>query len=636
MKNYEHVLSPIRIGNHLIKNRVITGPTAIHSGTNGESFPTEEIMRTFEDRAKAGAGIVTVTGVATGPAGCDGKYSSWDIYKPVHLNSLAQLTDRIHFYGAKASMELQGIFPDGYAVSDGAICFGQPGREIPIEKMMEFKQWYVDAALAMKACGFDGILFHFGHSMPIAQFLSPYTNKRTDEYGGNTENRCRYLNEVLTAVRKEVGSSMFFDVRISGSEFQEGGINLEEGIRIAELLQDNIDILQVSAGMHNPTWMTWTHPCGHRPPMPNVYLAEAFKKSGRIHVPITTIGAIPNLDEAENIIAVGKADFVCIARAFIADLDMMDKCKAGRTDDVVPCVKCMRCHDSTVYGLHMSCTVNPTIGLRHQLDHMIKPVTSKKRVAIIGGGPAGMRAAMTAAERGHDVTLYEKTDSLGGRLKFAKYVSFKYPLANYMEWLIQHVNKLNIKVLLNTEATPDMINGFDAVFVGIGADPIVPPISGVEKAHSVTEIFGNGPKLGKKLVFIGGGLVALESCLHFAELGHDITVLEMQNALAPDASTTNRDEVLAELDKEKEHIKIVLNGRCTGVTDDGVTFINQNGQSCMLEADDVILAAGFRAKAAAADRFMYCADIFAEMGDCIKARTVEFATKEAWYAAINL
>jgi 2,4-dienoyl-CoA reductase-like NADH-dependent reductase (Old Yellow Enzyme family)/thioredoxin reductase len=636
MSNYSHVLSPIRIRGHFLKNRIITGPSTLHSMSNGEFYPNEEAMRFFENRAKAGAGMVTVAGVSTGPAFADGMHASWDLYQPHHTNALAQLAQRIHFYGAKASMELMGIFPDGYTVVDSALQMNrEPGREIPIEVMEQFKEWYANDAAILKGLGYDAILLHFGHNIPVAQFLSPYTNKRTDKYGGSTENRCRYINEILQAIRKKAGPDMIIEARISGSEFQEGGIDLEEGIRIGKCIQDNIDILQVSAGMHNLNGMTITHPCGFLPPTPNVFLAEAFKKSGLIHVPISTIGAISNLEEAEDIIASGKADFVTIARSLIADIDMIKKCREGRTLDVTPCIKCMRCHDSTVYGRHFQCSVNPIVGIDHKIEGMITPPKVKKKVAIVGGGPAGMKAALTAAERGHFVTLYEKSDSLGGKLKFADLVSFKYPLRNYRDFLIYQTGKSSIDVRLNTEVAASDLSDFDVIIAAVGAEPIVPPIPGVENALLATSVYGVEATLGNRVVVIGGGQVGCETALHLAKLGNDVTILEMQPDLAPDASTTHRDELMLELKKESDKLNIIVSGRCTSIGLDVVTY-EKNSENVTLCADSVILSAGMRALTTLADSFMGLTEEYAEVGDCVKARTVEEATREGYFAAINL
>lgn len=636
MTSYSHVLSPIRIRGHFIKNRIVTGPTTIHSASNGELYPTEEAKRFFENRAKAGAGIVTVAGVGTGPAIDDGMHASWDLYQDNHTNALAELAERIHFYGAKVSMELMGIFHDGYTVSDGAPQMNfEPGREIPVEEMERFKEWYANDAAALRELGYDAILLHFGHSIPVAQFLSPYTNKRKDQYGGSTENRCRYIIEILEAVRAKAGPNMIIEVRISGSEFKEGGIDLEEGIRIGQLLQPHVDILQVSAGMHNSDLMTVTHPCGFLPPMPNVFLAEAFKKSGLFQIPISTIGAIANLQEADEIISSGKADFVTIARALIADIDMITKCKEGRIDDVVPCIKCMHCHDSAVFGHHMKCAVNPVVGLEHHIETMVTPPKKKKKVAVVGGGPAGMKAALVAAERGHSVTLFEKSHSLGGKLKFADFVSFKYPLRSYKDYLIYQIGKSTVDVKLNSEATAQGLTGFDAVIAAIGAEPVIPGIPGVENAISATSAYGREKELGGRIVVIGGGQVGCETALHLAKLGKQITILEMQSTLAPDASTTHRDELMVEFRKEANRINIVVSGCCAGITGGSVIY-EKNNETVTIEADSIILSVGMRPLSALADEFMGLTEEFAQAGDCIKARTVDEATREGYYAAITL
>ena len=483
-------------------------------------------------------------------------------------------------------------------------------------------------------CGFDAILIHSGHSVPLAQFLSPLTNKRTDEYGGSTENRCRYLIEILDAIRARVGSKLLIEVRISGTEFEEGGIDLEEGIRIGELIQDHLDILQVSAGMHNPKWMTWVHPCGFRPPMPNVCVAEAFKKTGKFHVPIVTLGAIDSLESAESIIADGKADLVTMARSLIADPELIHKGLKGKTEDVTPCIKCMRCHDSTVYGHHFQCAVNPTAGLEASLNKLVQEPGECKKVAIIGGGPAGMKAACVASDRGHQVTLFEATNRLGGMLHYAGYFSFKYPVKDYMNWLIGQVNKRPIDVKLGTKATPETVQGYDAVLVAIGAEPLILPVPGVEQAKVAIETLGHEEELGDSVILIGGGQVGCETALHYAKLGKKVTVMEMQSELAPDASTTGRNELLTEIAAEPNFIPLT-GAKCVSLTATSVTY-EKDGKQETITANSVVLSAGMKAKTQEADSFIGTALAFAEIGDCVRARTVEYATKEAYYAAVNL
>lgn len=630
------VLKPIRIGNVLLKNRIVSAPTTMHSLSNGELYPTEDAISFFESRARAGVGMVTVAGLKVGKdVADDGQNTAWDVNQPNHRNKLMELVERVHFYGAKISMELIGIFPEGYTVSDGCSIMGwATGHEITREAMEAFKEEWAQAAADLVDCGFDAILIHSGHSVPLAQFLSPLTNKRTDEYGGSTENRCRYLIEILDAIRARVGSKLLIEVRISGTEFEEGGIDLEEGIRIGELIQDHLDILQVSAGMHNPKWMTWVHPCGFRPPMPNVYVAEAFKKTGKFHVPIVTLGAIDSLESAEQIIADGKADLVTMARSLIADPELIHKGMAGKTADVTPCIKCMRCHDSTVYGHHFQCAVNPTAGLEASLNKLVQEPGERKKVAIIGGGPAGMKAACVASDRGHQVTLFEATNRLGGMLHYAGYFSFKYPVKDYMNWLIGQVNKRPIDVKLGTKATPETVQGYDAVLVAIGAEPLILPVPGVEQAKAAIETLGHEEELGSSVILIGGGQVGCETALHYAKQGKKVTVMEMQSELAPDASTTGRNELLTEIAAEPNFIPLT-GAKCVSLTATSVTY-EKDGKQETITADSVVLSAGMRAKTQEADSFIGTALAFAEIGDCVRARTVEYATKEAYYAAVNL
>ena len=629
-------LTPVRIGNVLLKNRIVSAPTTMHSLSNGELYPTEDVISFFESRARAGVGMVTVAGLKVGKdVADDGQNTAWDVNQPNHRNKLMELVERVHFYGAKISMELIGIFPEGYTVSDGCSIMGwATGHEITREAMEAFKEEWAQAAADLVDCGFDAILIHSGHSVPLAQFLSPLTNKRTDEYGGSTENRCRYLIEILDAIRARVGNKLLIEVRISGTEFEEGGIDIDEGIRIGELIQDHLDILQVSAGMHNPKWMTWVHPCGFRPPMPNVYVAEAFKKSGKIHVPIVTLGAIDSLESAERIIEDGKADLVTMARSLIADPELIHKGMAGKTEDVTPCIKCMRCHDSTVYGHHFQCAVNPTAGLEASLNKLVQEPGVCKKVAVIGGGPAGMKAACVAADRGHQVTLFEAEARLGGMLHYAGYFSFKYPVKDYMNWLIGQVNKRPIDVKLGTKATPETVQGYDAVLVAIGAAPLILPVPGVEQAKIAIETLGHEEELGDSVVLIGGGQVGCETALHYAKLGKKVTVMEMQSELAPDASTTGRNELMTEIAAEPNFIPLT-GARCISLTATSVTY-EKDGKQETVTADSVVLSAGMKAKTQEADSFIGTALDFAEIGDCVRARTVEYATKEAYYAAVNL
>ncbi len=636
---YSSLMSPVRIGKHLIKNRIIAAPVTIHSASNGESYPTEAAIEFFTQRARAGAGIVVCAGAKLLPVTDDGEHASWDLYKHNSQNRIAELAERIHFYGAKASMELIGIFDDGYVASDGGLLMDglTPGREIPVSEMMRYKEGYAHCAEALMNLGFDGLLLHFGHSIPIAQFLSPLTNKRTDEYGGSFENRMRYMIEILEAIRERVGDRMFIDIRMSADEFKAGGIDLEEGLKMAEVFQQYADIVQASCGMVTPELMCRTHPCDFLPPNPNVHLAEAFKNSGKLtNAAVVAIGGIGSLHDADEIIRSGKADFVAISRALIADPQLIPKSMLGKAEDVVPCVKCMRCHDSAVYENFFQCSVNPTIGIQHDLENLILDSDSIKKVAVIGGGPSGMKAALTASERGHAVTLYEKSDALGGALKFADKVSFKYSLAKYKDYLVDQIAKSDVEVRLCTEAKAEALESekYDAVIAALGARPIVPPIPGVENTVLATDSFEREAELGERLVVIGGGQVGCETALHWARKNKHVTVIEMNSELAPDATRTHRGDLMAEIENTK-NFDVITSAKCTGVTEAGISYL-MDGETKTLTADSVILAAGMAPRIIEADAFIGTAPYYRNVGDCAAARTVEKATREGYFAGINL
>ena len=646
-RQFSHVLSPIRVNGVFYKNRLIVAPITPHSSDCGQQYPNEDAISYFESRAKTGAALVYCGGAKAADLFDDHQHCNWDTFAFNHKNKMTMLAERIHAHGARAGMEVLGVFPLSWrgllTCSNGNRIMESPhfGQEITKEEMTKFKNLTAEMCHDLQACGFDSLLFHFGHSIPVAQFFSPLTNHRTDEYGGSLENRCRYPIEILDACREATGGRMTMEVRMSANEFAKGGIDDAMGLDIACMLQDYCDIIQASCGMLTEKYMTYTHPCQHMGNHPNLHFAEAWKKSGRIKIPVTAVGGFESLQAAEDAVAQGKCDFVALTRQLIADPDTFKKAVDGRADDVVPCIKCMRCHDSDVYGHLFRCSVNPQVGYEACVERMFPDHATKvKRVAVVGGGPGGMEAALTAKARGHKVTLFEKSDSLGGALKFSAQVPFKYALCGYKDFLIYQCNKQKIDVKLNTIATPEIINGkFDALIVAVGAEPLMLPLPGFNADNGVvaTWAYEHADSLGETIIVIGGGQVGCETALYLCDKGKNVSILEMQNSLCPDASKTCGDEIRILL-QENDNFSEILGAKCKSIDKHSVTYDDKNGEEQTVTCDTVVFAAGMRSKTDLADSFITGTDIpeCIEIGDCVRARTVEEAVAEGYNAAMSL
>ena len=639
MQRYPNLLSPKMVGNILFKNRIFTAPTGVHALQNGELSFQESVITHFGNRAKGGPAMVTCTGVQINPdMTSDGNHLHINPYTTAGLRSLYEMAARVHHFGAVASMQLsdQYFYDQYYAVSPGLKKMGRDSVEMPRELIEKKARMYAEAAALCKKAGFDMCMVHFGHATDNAQFLSERFNKRTDEFGGCLENRARYLTMTLDAIREKCGKNFLIELRFSASEVDPEGITVEDSIELVKLLEGRVDLLHCSCGMNNARYFTTTHPSGFLPDTPNVRYAAAIKASGT-SIPIVTIGAIQNLEQAEEIIVSGKADFVSIARGVIADPDLANKAYAGTPEDVRPCIKCFKCHDGACYYDHFVCSVNPTIGIEDRLDKYILPTSGGKKICIVGGGPAGMQAAVYLSDRGHRVVLFEAKDHLGGQLNFADYAEFKRDLGRFKQYLITQVGKRDIDLRLRTKATPEILAAEepDHVILALGAEPLVIPIPGVEHAVKAPDVFGQEDKLGQKVVIIGGGQVGAETGIHLSWLGKDVTILEMQGKIAPDAWFTYHWAMDIELN-ERENLHTIVNGRCSKIEEGKISYLDADGNEQILEADSVVLCVGFKSITADAEALILPGVPFTMIGDCKAVGTVQQAVRSAFDAAMIL
>lgn len=567
------------------------------------------------------------------------------------LNSLAAATytaDAIRRHGAIPSIELShsGMYAGTYMTDKtrkhemnqwGPVDTVRPDgvqvKALTKELIEEIVAAYGTVAGLAKRAGFEMVMIHGGHGWLLNQFFSPYFNKRTDEYGGSLENRCRLAVEVLQAVRKSVGPGFPIEFRMSGSELFEGGYDLEEGCRIAKMIEPYIDLLHVSAGTYQRGFGD-THPSMFKEHGCNVYLAAEIKK--HVSVPVATIGGLNDPAQMEQIIAEGKADVVYMARALLADPFLPRKVMANKDSEIVRCLRCFTCMAERAATATRRCTVNPLIGREIEGCEITKAPLSKK-VVVAGGGPGGLKAAHTAALRGHQVILFEKDSELGGILKSEQAIPFKKEMYELSKTFARQCYEAGVDIRLNTAATKELIEKEhpDALIIAVGSRPLVPDIEGTNRDNVivVNQYYLKKDKVQDEVVVLGGGLAGCEAAIHLARERKKVTVVEMRDELAPDANVRHRPLLLKEMDGLVE-IRTGLRG--VRITQDGVECMDKEKHKITVTGKTVICALGQRARTDVVDELRGCAPYVCAIGDCEKVATITNAVYQGYHAVLDI
>ena len=535
--------------------------------------------------------------------------------------------------------------------ADTYVTNGYPVKAATLDDMKGICDLFAQYAVWAKIARFDGLMIHMAHGWLFNQFLSPLTNHRTDEFGGSVENRCRFPMMVLKAIRDAVGDDLLIELRLNGNDEVEGGILPEDAAQQVLILQEYVDMIHITCG-HRVDALSRPkqHPSNFFPMAHNAYASEIVKNTPGVKIPIGVVGAIYTPEIAEEVLAKGQADYVLMARSAMADPEIIKKAKEGREDDIRPCLRCNYCMDhgrreALTTELHLlshpsydrHCATNP-LAFQSLSKRSFPPAERVKRIAVVGGGVAGMEAALAAADRGHEVIIYEKTDKLGGQALLSDVMWFKKEMKLFHEYLERQVHKRqNIIVNLNTEATPEIIDELDpdAVIVAVGAEQIVPKIPGVEKAVMSFDVFGHEEeKVGHKVAIIGGGDIGVELGIHLNELGHECTVVEMGHYIAPKAQLTERISYLEWLEQEK--VNTMIDTKCVEITDQGAIIEDADGNNTLLEADTVIIAVGTKSLVEERDKFIDTAFDVINVGDCVKASSIVHAVHTGFDAGWTL
>lgn len=652
MRYYTKLFSPVRIRNTYIQNRIESAPM---SPSGDVPFYTREAYEMYHRFAKGGAGIVTL--------GEAGVHSRTDHCHPTmpHLDdttllpSLIQTVDLVHRWGALASIELthsgNRAWPihlpeDGYVIGPCEMTnlYGAPVRAMDETMMEEIANAYADAAYMAKFAGCDIVNVHGGHGWLLGQFLSDLDNHRTDQYGGSIENKARFPLMVVERIREKCGSDLIIEFRLSGEEDTPGGITIDETVEFARMLDGKVDIIHVSAAtFHETATAARMFPTVFYPRGCNVENAAKIKAAVKQSL-VSVVGGINDPAHMERILEEGKADFVAVGRQMMADPDWPRKAKEGRPEEIIKCMRCETCisagfipHVPFSSGV-LRCSVNPAWGREFENTRKEEKPEKIKKVLIAGGGPGGMEAAVTAARRGHQVILCEKSDHLAANLDYARRIPFKKDLKEFLDSMIVNVQRTpGLELRLCTEVTSELIERErpDVVLVACGAEPARPPIPGLDHSfvYHVTDLFKKNIETGKKVVIIGGGLAGCEEGLALAWKGKDVTIVEMKDGLALDAPYIHWKHLLA---KVEENIHTYCSATVRSIEENGVRITGAAGEDILLEADTVLYATGMKATSQQYDSWQNLACEVIPIGDCRRSARILEAMRSGYNAGMTI
>lgn len=638
MNNFPHLFEPIQIGKTTVKNRIFMPPLSTNLADKG--YVTDALVEHYSNRARGGVGLI-VTEVTTVEPTYTYLPGDMSIYDDSYIPGWKKLVDAVHKYDTKI---LSQLFHPAY------MAFPVPGtpqliapsnvgpyyaksapRAVTVEELHVLVRQFGEAALRFKKAGGDGVEIQCAHAHGLlGGFLTPLYNKRTDEYGGDINGRLRLTLEVIREVRKQCGDDFIIDVRISGDEYSEGGLTLNDMIYVSKQLEkEGVDFLHVSGG--NTIKRGSSMPAPGTSPAPHAHASEEIRK--HVHIPVATVARINEPWVAEELIADGKADICMIGRANLCDSEFANKAREGRTDDIRPCIGCGRCLTGIMFGKPIACTVNPSVETND-----IDEADVKKKVLVIGGGPAGMEAAYVAKKRGHEVVLCEKEKELGGLLRLAAVPISKQELCKVIKFMARRLNNEGIDVRTGCEVTPQMLaDEFKdyEIICSTGAKPKEIEVFKQFKQTMTADDILSGRKFpGRKIVILGGGSVGCETADYLAPLindlfpaNRDVTVIEMTGSLMTGEGGAAKSRLTQRL--MSKGVKLLLNAQVKKVDESTITYEQDGEEHTIKDADTLVFAVGYTPTKVEYENAHY-------IGDCDKVGNLKDAISGAYQLARSL
>lgn len=640
--NFPVLLSPCKIGNVEVKNRVCKEPQTTGL-SHKDGTVSSRLVRYYEDLARGEVGMVIVEYAYVDNDCSKSASNQLSISENECIVGLGWLADTIKNNGSVACIQIEHcgrqkfMGPPMKSASENPwpMMYEKYGRAaiptaLTIDEIHELIEDFGQAALRAKKAGFQVVEIHGAHGYLITNFLSPFTNQRNDWYGGSRENRFRFLEQVFKRCKECVGDDFPIIVRLSGTDYEPGGMSIDDTIYYAKRLEEmGCAAIDVSGGDHHMMIHQVTPmqlPRGY-----NVWAAEKVKKE--VNIPVFATGSITSPEFAEEILESGKADFVGLGRPLLADPYWVKKAMEGRPEDISPCIRCNEgCLDraSNHLGKSINCTMNPLLGFEDALA--LRPTDEPKRIAVVGGGPAGLKAADVAALRGHNVTLFEKR-KLGGYLDEAAYPDFKADIRDAMTFLITQVKKRGIEII-EKEATLEDLEGYDAIIVATGTTPVKVPVLGADRENvtlAVEALKEGGITPTGNIVVIGGGLIGTETAVQFASNPENhVTILEMLPQIMNGCSSCDQ-LVYTDMMKDRK-IQVYTSARVTEITEEGVVF-EYAGHRKIVPADHVFMATGMRPNRALYDQLKASGKKVVNVGDSLETGKIFDAIHTGYKAA---